>query len=290
MRESVLPQGHERRDYMEGKENMTFTVEQFAEYCECSMSSMLKNMKRNIDKVEAQGKFTVTKTGRGKTTIFTLEPVQKTQEKTHKNIDSIFNQAKKDLQMNKELLNLEQLEFAILVLLLSNEHQTYRGYLDDWTKEICKILDMKPRKENYEKILETVRQLELKNIVWVHFELDRLSVMLRDRIIANGLLFDSDMISYSKEIAADFGLRSWVSVLKVWLACRVITLNGEYTGALGKVRSMTGLSNKTTSKIVNALTDAGAFRTKKLFNRDTDGKILNRYGTFIEECGWLSKY
>lgn len=267
---------------------MQLTFEQFAEYCGCSVEALLKNTKRFVDRVEKEEKFVIKKKGRGKAAIFFLEP-SITEEETHKNIKSLFEIDKRELQMNKQLLNLEQLQFAILVLLLSNTHQTYRGSLGEWEAEVCQILGMPKKTQNYMKLLESVRAMELNELIWVHVEGQRLSVMLRDKALFDTLLFDTDMVACSKDIAAELSVRSWVSVLKVWLACRVISLDGQYTQAMNKVCEMTGLSPKTVSKIVKGLNAKEAFRIKPLFNRDANGNIINRYGTFIEECGWLSK-
>lgn len=256
---------------MKGEKTMVMTTEELCEFLGISKTTLTQKFKRTQQNARRNG-YIINKKGRGKTAMYEVNINKNYQQ----NAEKIFDEAKQSIIVEKQWVGISQYEFNILLYLLMNTDKTFRGTY----RRLLTYMDVKENTDSRNKLKEAIKKLVERKIIWNINDEDVIVLILKREAELNGLLFDSEMIGISNQIAQAIKTK-WTNVLKVWLACRIIAAEGNtITGS--RMKELTGLGAATCNKCLQGLSNEDILRTKKLYASDIDKAFVQCLGREVE--------
>ena len=171
---------------------------------------------------------------------------------------TMFKEEKQEIRVSHSWLNMSKDEFNLLLMIVMCPMKIFRGTY----AEMCRYMEIAPRTNNYNMLKQCLEALGKKDLLNVSFDEDVLIVALPRKIERDYLQFCSSLVDTSRDIAVAKGIRSWISVVKVWLALRII--DGEVV-TNRKLIDLTSLGESTIRKSINGLKEFGVLDSKLVY-------------------------
>lgn len=264
---------------MEGEGLMLLNAKELCDLLQISESTLRTKFKRTQENAKKDG-YIITKKGRGKSSYYEVIVEKGSTELA----ETIFQENKEDIKVDYNWLHMSQVEFNLLLMLLMCPMKVYRGTYSD----MCKYLELSARTSTFNNLKEGIISLANKNFIGVMPDEDIVTLTLKRDVERNYLNFDSELMRISKSIAADKGIRSWISVMKVWLAVRVAVAENVEKVVTERLQELTGLSGKTVVKCLEGLAENNVLKSKKIMFVSEDRKFVRCVGKKIELNGFYN--
>lgn len=263
---------------MEGEYLMLMNSNDVCKLLKISESTLKTKFKRTQENAEKEG-YTLTKVGRGKTAMYKVV-IQNDFDKA----ETMFKENREEVKVEQSWLGMSQIEFNLLLMLLVCPMKVYRGTYT----EMSKYLEMSQRTSTFNTIKEGLEGLHKKEFVILGTDEDVVIIALKRKVEREYLNFNSELMKVSKEIAASKGIRSWISVMKVWLAVRVAVAENVERVTSDRLQELTGLSAKTIAKSLEGLAERDVLKSKKIIVVNNNANFVRCLGKKIELSGFYN--
>lgn len=258
---------------------MLMNTKEVCKLLKVSESTLKTKFKRTQEAAEKEG-YILTKIGRGKAATYKVEVL----DSDFSLAETMFKEVRSDIKVEQNWLGMSQIEFNLLLMLLVCPMKVFRGtYLD-----MAKYLEMTPRTATYNSLKDALALLQSKGFILITLDEDIVVVALKRRIEREYLNFNSELMGISKIIAAKKGIRSWVSVMKVWLAVRVAVAESVDRVVSERLQELTGLSQNTIKKCLEGLAEHDVLKSKKIIVVNENKQFVKCLGKKIELNGFYN--
>ncbi|MEG0153239.1 MAG: hypothetical protein RR744_08720 [Cellulosilyticaceae bacterium] len=257
---------------------LTYNEEELTKELGIALSTLRTKFTRVQEKARRDG-YDLTKLGRGKSAVYQLDFV-KNDEMIAPTAASMFAEVRGEIEVEESWIGMEQMEFNLLLMLIMTPLKVFRGTY----KEAATYMGLPVRERSYEKIKEGIEVLKEKELILDTIDEDVFIITLKRKVERNYLNFDSKLLNRCKEIGDELKMRSWVSVIKVWLAVRIIVAEKRIAVTATRMSELTGLSSSTIAKVLKKLAEENILVSERIVISELigDSKVYRCLGRKIE--------
>lgn len=218
-----------------------------------SENTLTKKFSRAQDLAEKKGYY-LEKTGRGKKTLYSLEQIAARAK-------SMFEEKGEEIEMDKDILNLNQWELSVLLGTVLAPMRVFRGS----KKAFAEYIGVSYQNKNVKAIDEALESLQEKGYILKTVDKD-VSIIAIKRQLERELKLKRNMVSESQTIAAKHGIREWQNVLRVWLAIQFLHKNPDTKITAKQLCKLTGIKTQSTvNKCLKALDEHNVLKSQKIY-------------------------
>ena len=222
-----------------------------------SENTLKNQFNRTKDKLAEKG-IIISKVGRGASAVYNIE---------YDNIFddnralTIFEEEKKDIYLEDDMLKMLDWNLLVFFFFCLTPMLTFRGSYEDFLKYAGII----PSTANIKILKDTLKEMDSNYIGFYPDKTDEnyFTASLY-RKVEKELKVSIVKIRKCREIQISTNSRSFVPILKTWIATEKAIENQPYT--IKDLVNMTGLPESTVKRVNKQLKDADVYKSKKDFN------------------------
>lgn len=243
---------------------MEITLKELCDNYNLTEQQIKKNFKKVQQKLLKKYKVALSKSGRGKDTLYKITLNQSNEAK---HAISMFDEIKKEIFMDqKEFRDLIEWEFIIFLAISFTPYRVYRGTY----KEFLDYMKLKPTAANVRKLKPILEDMHMKN--YIIYSLDQTDentfVVGLTKKIMKDMTISSYMVRRCKQLAEENNKHSWIILLKTWIGMQMMENCGIFT--IEQFSKMTGLSPYQIREAKNILEGEEIFITSKVYESFTN--------------------
>lgn len=231
------------------------TLEEVAKKYQIDSETLKNQFKRKQAQILKKYGVLITKTGRGKDTVYTEEVMNDGRALT------IYEEKKESIVIGQDTIKLDNWQFLIFVAIVTTPLKVFRGSY----KDFLLYTGINVSEENILTAQLALRALEQRGIIM--YVIDRTdnnyftATLVRKAEVE--MQVGIDMIRDCKRIAEVNNKRSWIPLFKTWLAIIIAEEHQPFTNK--ELEAITGLSEYTIRDNKKLLEKENVFKTRKKY-------------------------
>ena len=231
------------------------TIEEVSATYDVAVSTLKNAFPRAQASILKKYGVKIIKTGRGASANY-IEEIADDQR-----ANTMYEEVKTSFMINSDQLSMMNWDFHVFLGIITTPMFVFRGSYEDFLR----YLEVKVNADNIKELKVALEHLAARD--FIHYTIDKTN----DNYFIAALWYQTtkdmeigiEMVVACRKLAKTYNKKSWVPLLKTWLAVQMMSKQQPYK--MEQLKEMTGLSDYALRESCRILEDCEVFKTSRAY-------------------------